>query len=217
MTRTISAHVGTAVSYGFTAAMTSLCVMAAWTSVAPSRKRPDEACLSNLRQIGQMSRMYTDDYDGCLVPYVLMGSTATKTYAQLLIGYRISPSLLRCPLDHLGRPTPTPDRVPTTYGVNWYLSGSSGAFGSNIMPPRRYASIHDPGGTIWAADTALILASTAALPPSGWREDLAAAHNAELTFFYLPQDPNTGASTTGSWTQAQQAISYGFSPDTTAG
>lgn len=199
-----NSSVGTAISYGVTAAITSLCVMAAWTTVAPSRDRASETCLSNLRQLGLMSRVYADDYGGCLVPYVALDASGGKRYSQLLTQYRNSPDVFRCPLDHLSRSGTNVIPGQTTYGVNWYLSGMVGTFTGVAMLPKKYSSIKDPGGTIWAADTAVILLSTAALPPSGWKEDLVAAPKADIYFFYLPKNAETGT-TDISWSSTNYA------------
>jgi prepilin-type processing-associated H-X9-DG protein len=191
-----TSSLGTAISYGVTAAITSLCVMAAWTAIAPSRDRAAETCLSNLRQMGMMSRMYTEDNDGYLVPYAVVGTSSAARYSQLLSRYSSSPAVFRCPSDHLNGGRQIFTTTPTSYGVNWYISTAAGPYGGSLLRGRRYSTLSDPGGTIWAADTAVILQSTASLPPSGWREDLAAAPKADISYFYLPQNAATGAAET---------------------
>lgn len=148
----------------------------------------DETCLSHLRQLGTACSAYTEDYDGYLVPYALSSGLGAKRWAELIAPYvENDPVLFRCPLDLLQDTLPGIP-FPTTYGVNWYLSGYAGTG----QPGRHSQEILDAAGTIQAADTAVIVLSSANLPPDQWREDVRKAPTADIYYFYLPQHPVTG-------------------------
>jgi prepilin-type processing-associated H-X9-DG protein len=181
------------------ALIVSFALAAAWSGVAHARDRKADTCLANLRRLGMASRMYSDDYDGYLVPYAVSSPTGGSTYSRLLLPYLPDRSAFACPADHLDRSHAFLSPAPTTYGVNWYLSKAAGTFGPSAMSGARYKTIKVPSHTVWAADSAVITGDSASLSASNWKEDLMTAPTAEVSFFYLPNEPNTGASQTGSW------------------
>ncbi len=163
-------------------------------------QRAAEGCLTNLQRIGTAARMYEDDYDGKLVPYAISISSGAGTYSysarytKLLYPYLRDARVFSCPADHLDE-TKMADSAPypSTYGVNWYISQWAGTRVSSTYPGRHRSFVKDPVRTIWAADSAAIDATTKDLPAEQWREDLKQAPTADIYYFYLPQNPLTGA------------------------
>jgi prepilin-type processing-associated H-X9-DG protein len=171
-------------------------------ALRPARDAKASICLDHLRRIGAAARMYSDDWGGCLVPYAIASSGYSARYTALLYPHYVQDiGVFACPADHLDRST-LHAPSPTTFGVNWYISREVGSYWPSSSP-QRLTAVKDPGHTIWAADTAPVSAETAALPPAQWREDLKSAATADIYYFYLPSDPETGAAsvgwTTGNW------------------
>jgi prepilin-type N-terminal cleavage/methylation domain-containing protein/prepilin-type processing-associated H-X9-DG protein len=157
-------------------------------------------CLSNLKQFGLASLMYSNDYNDKLVPYVSVSPTGSTEpnarYTKLLFPYVKSLEVFTCPSDHLNRAklSEMANYMPyaTTYGINWLINtavGPAGQYGA----PRPQQFVKNPAGTVYAADTAIVSAASAGLPADQWKEDLAAAPMADIYFFNLPANPVTGA------------------------
>jgi prepilin-type N-terminal cleavage/methylation domain-containing protein/prepilin-type processing-associated H-X9-DG protein len=96
-------------------------------------KARSAACLSNLKQIGMATRMYTQDYDGVLVPSVLYSSnTAFTWWFDLLQPYVKNRAVFLCPNWSAVDRSVTPPGVDMetqrwSYGGNNWISGASGA------------------------------------------------------------------------------------------
>ncbi len=148
------------------------------------------SCISNLKQIGTASLMYMGDYDDMLVPYAVYGQAR---YTKLLEPYTKSLEIFTCPSDLLPR-----DKLrgagmpefPTTYGVNWYITGGAGTYQGVRVPGRSVKTVKDVAGTVWAVDCAVIDRITAGKPPEQWKEDIRMARTpqADIYYFYLPWD-----------------------------
>ena len=160
-------------------------------------------CLSNLKQIGVCARMYEDEWDQHLVPYNRFQNSTDPgaLFSKLLDPYVKSKSIFTCPSDHLNRKIlEVVDRYPTTYGVNWYLTGACGTYtDGKVYTSSLASSIKKPADTVWAADAAVIDMATAGLPADQWKEDAAKGKLDRFNFFYLPQNPNDGTPQTGGW------------------
>jgi prepilin-type N-terminal cleavage/methylation domain-containing protein/prepilin-type processing-associated H-X9-DG protein len=162
--------------------------------------------LSNLKQMGISAPMYVDDYDGMLVPYGIAinlpgGGYDSSRFTKLLEPYTKNTEIFTCPSDHLNRARlrqmATTAPYPTTYGVNWYICRETGSYWNTPGRPEKF--VKQPAGTIWAADTAVIDPLTKDKPADQWKELLSAAKEADIYFFYLPNEPNTGAPLTDGW------------------
>ncbi|HEY3267998.1 MAG TPA: hypothetical protein VGM37_13815 [Armatimonadota bacterium] len=176
------------------AAIVALAASTAWFALEGAvDRRKEETCLSNLQRIAAAMRMYEDDYGGKLVPYVSFGSPATAgaRYTKLVAPYLGNIMVFRCPSDRLstsnlsGAPP-----YPTTYGMNWYISGVAGTGGGLQYPGVPRANVVDPSHTVCLSDCAVIDKTTMALPVGQWREDAKAAPTADIYYFYLPWDPS---------------------------
>jgi prepilin-type N-terminal cleavage/methylation domain-containing protein/prepilin-type processing-associated H-X9-DG protein len=163
---------------------------------AKARERAKSAAdMSNQKQIGIAAVMYQNDYDNKLVPYVAFyGANGSARFTKLLEPYTKNLEIFTCPSDHLDRrKLNDPARqYPTTYGVNWYIAAGAGNLSGSVHPARPASFVKDPGGTIWAADSAILDATTAGLPPESWKEDLRKAPTGDIYYFYLPQNPLNG-------------------------
>jgi len=156
------------------------------------------ACLSNLKQFGTASLMYSQDNDDMLVPYVSVYPASSgmpnARYTKLIQPYLKTLEVFVCPSDHLDRSQLAAmgnyQPYATTYGVNWVISMS---VGPEHGPGRPSRFVKNPAGTVYAADTAIVLASTAGLSPDKWREDLRQAKLGDIYFFNTPANPLTGA------------------------
>jgi prepilin-type N-terminal cleavage/methylation domain-containing protein/prepilin-type processing-associated H-X9-DG protein len=162
-------------------------------------------CLSNLKQMGVAAKMYEDDYDDVLVPYVCapVPNQSGTRFTKLLEPYTKNVEIFTCPSDLLERNRLTDSSAyppyPTTYGVNWCINNFSGYYGTTLVSPRKTTFVKSPSGTIWAADSAVITPATASLKAEFWKEDIRAAKRADLYFFYLPQHPLDGSPQTSGW------------------
>ncbi len=157
------------------------------------------SCLSNLKQMGVAAKMYEQDADDKMVPYVQY-STGSR-FTKLLEPYTKSLEIFTCPSDRLDRaslndPAKYPP-YPTTYGVNWFLTGASGPWQGTPVPIISTNFVKDASGTIWAADTAFVDARTKDYTPDKWLEDMKVAPRGDIYYFYLPQHPVTGGD--GGW------------------
>jgi prepilin-type processing-associated H-X9-DG protein len=136
-------------------------------------------------------RMYEDDFDGKLVPYALSSQNGGKRFTSLVYPYLSDASVFHCPADHLNVSNIGAGGVyGTTYGVNWYISGLAGSYGSTAYPGKPRTAVLDPGHTVCLSDSAVIATSTMYLPPTKWSENAKLAPNADIYYFYLPWDPS---------------------------
>ncbi|HEY3412125.1 MAG TPA: H-X9-DG-CTERM domain-containing protein [Armatimonadota bacterium] len=168
----------------------------------------DDTCLSHLRQLGQASRMYENDWNAQLLPYVVSVPSpgVSKRWTSVLLPYVVDIGIFRCPLDHLDQPTTT-GGIPTAYGINWYISSMVGTMFGFTYPSRPYSFVKAPEATIQLADTALVTSETAGLPPDLWAEDLLRAGTADTSYFYLPQNPLYGGNESG-WAGGGSGASF---------
>lgn len=165
-------------------------------------------CLSNLKQMGIAARMYEDEYDGMLVPYGIAITTPSgyqsSRFTKLLEPYTKNTEIFTCPSDHLNRALlqrlSTTQPYPTTYGVNWYICRETGSYWGTPGRPDRV--VKDPSGTVWACDCAVIAQSTwdtNVWKAADWKEDLLTAKTADIYYFYLPFNADTGEATGDGW------------------
>lgn len=164
---------------------------------AKARERAKAAnCLSNMKQMGIAARLYGDEYDGMLVPYGIAintpGGVVSTRFTKLLEPYTKNIEIFTCPSDFLDRSKLTKlAPYPTTYGVNWYICRETGSYWGT--PGRSERRVKDPAGTIWAADSAAIDPKTAGLAAEFWKEDMRFAKTLDISYFYLPNNAETGA------------------------
>ena len=155
------------------------------------------SCLSNLKQVGTASIMYSQDADDLLVPYVMYYADNTSArYTKLIEPYLKSLEVFTCPSDNLDR-NKLSDRTmyppyATTYGVNWLISRGAGVYQGTMVPPRHTSFVKNPSGTIFGADTAIILRTSAGLSAEQWKEDLKEARLGDIYFFTTPTYATTG-------------------------
>lgn len=167
---------------------------------AKARERAKQsACLSNLKQMGAASVMYSNDNDDFIIPWadtVLYPKSIGLNYTQIIYQYHKSTDLFKCPSDKLSvKPTdPTYYPYPTTYGCNWMLC--HGANPSVGFEPQKMSRIKNPAGTIEFCDTGAIMPGSVkkavtrtdrfADDGSTWREKLPEARSAVLYYTYFP-------------------------------
>lgn len=184
---------------GVVAAITTvLCAVLLPVLRAAPGSGDDDTCLSHLRQLGQASRMYENDWEAQLLPYIVSVPSpgVSKRWTSVLAPYVADTAIFRCPLDHLDPSSPT-GRTPTAYGINWYISSMVGTMNGFTYPSRSYSFVKAPDATIQLADTALVTGPTAGLPPNLWAGDLQHAGTADTFYFYLPQSPLSGGADAG--------------------
>jgi prepilin-type N-terminal cleavage/methylation domain-containing protein/prepilin-type processing-associated H-X9-DG protein len=128
------------------------------------------ACLSNLKQVGMATRMYTQDYDEVLVPsYLYNSSTTWEWWFTLLQPYVKNQDVFVCPswwdIDtHQTAPRAPQQRIKWSYGANnwhWYPGGFNkdpdvlGPMGMNRVNTyfnATEASVEFPANTIYVVD-----------------------------------------------------------------
>ncbi len=104
------------------------------------------SCLANMRHLGMGLRLYSDDYDGRIVPAMLPHPDALRgiCWDVTIQPYINNRMILLCPSDE------TPRRVhgalcePHSYGINLALSQVGGYLNSSLD----LYSLEDPIGTI---------------------------------------------------------------------
>ncbi|HEY3268835.1 MAG TPA: prepilin-type N-terminal cleavage/methylation domain-containing protein [Armatimonadota bacterium] len=150
------------------------------------------ACISNLKQMGVAARMYESDYEDHFVPYVcapVKGQEGNR-FTKLLEPYTKNLEIFTCPSDFLDRAKlqSAAHQWPTTYGVNWYITGFAGWYNGKEYPGVSTSTCKDAAGTVWACDSAVIDSTTNNLAPSAWKEARTLAPKADIYYFYLPWD-----------------------------
>jgi prepilin-type N-terminal cleavage/methylation domain-containing protein/prepilin-type processing-associated H-X9-DG protein len=133
-------------------------------------KARSTACLSNLKQIGMATRMYSQDYDEVLVPcYLFTSSSLLAWFPDILAPYVKSPDVFVCPsysepATYKISPTSPAQTVKVSYGGNnwhWWPNGESkdpdllGPMGVNrvgLSINATEASVQYPANTIYIMD-----------------------------------------------------------------
>jgi prepilin-type N-terminal cleavage/methylation domain-containing protein/prepilin-type processing-associated H-X9-DG protein len=133
-------------------------------------KARSASCLSNLKQVGMATRMYTQDYDDVLVPSYLYNSTTTwQWWYDLLQPYVKNQDVFVCPsgwdIETIRKVAGGPQlRIKWSYGANnwhWYPGGFNkdpdvlGPMGMNRVTTYYNAtesSVEFPANTIYVVD-----------------------------------------------------------------
>jgi prepilin-type N-terminal cleavage/methylation domain-containing protein/prepilin-type processing-associated H-X9-DG protein len=133
-------------------------------------KARSTACLSNLKQVGMATRMYSQDYDEILVPNYLFTSSGTRAwFPDILAPYVKSPDVFVCPsfsvpASYKTTPTAPMQTVKISYGGNnwhWWPKGEKnepdvlGPMGVNRLNVQFNASetsVEFPANTIYIVD-----------------------------------------------------------------
>jgi prepilin-type N-terminal cleavage/methylation domain-containing protein/prepilin-type processing-associated H-X9-DG protein len=134
-------------------------------------KARQAACLSNLKQVGMATRMYSQDYDEVLVPNYLFTSSGTRAwFPDILEPYVKSAEVFVCPtfsIQDRYKPTPSSpiQTVKVSYGGNnwhWWPNGEGrdadllGPMGVNrvkLSINATEASVENPANTIYIMDS----------------------------------------------------------------
>ncbi len=159
---------------------------------AKARERAKQtSCLNNMKQLGTSAIMYHGDFDDYVVPYAVWGK---KYYTGLLEPYIKSKDAFVCPSSRVNVNKPADWEsygMRTSFGVNWYICSAIGN-PANPYPGTKLSRLKNPAGIIWSADSEVVDATTAGLPPEKWKVDPAEATNGQFYYFYLPQRPWNG-------------------------
>ena len=155
-------------------------------------KAKQTSCLNNMKQLGTAALLYQNDFDDYFVPYAVWGN---KWFTGLLEPYIKSKDAFVCPSSRVNVNNPATFAalgMRTSFGVNWYVTPAVG------NPDRPYAGtrisrMKDPAGLIWSADSEVIEAASKDLLPEKWRVNPSEAAGGQFYYFYLPQNPWTGA------------------------
>ena len=114
---------------------------------AVQAKAEGATCLSNMRNLGVASRIYSDDYDGTIVPASISGPPGYlgTCWDVALQPYLRNTQILICMSD-ANVTTRVPGRVshPHSYGINYALAFVGGYNGSSL----RLHTIDQPAATI---------------------------------------------------------------------
>lgn len=173
---------------------------------ARARERAKQStCLSNLKQMGAAAAMYSDDYDGYIIPWYDTSHYPQPglTYVQIIYNYHKSADIFKCPSDRLSvkrgdRNYPADNagqpNYPTTYGSNWGLCHNANP--SANLDAQKLSRVKSPAGTIIFCDTGWV--DLATVGPAGtrierqrdngarWKERLPEATYASLNWCYFP-------------------------------
>ena len=143
-------------------------------------KAQNMSCISNLKQLGLASNMYTDDNEPRIVPYSGSGNSATPVWGDALLPYAGDLKVFKCPLNLLAikMQGTTPDRiwrygdtgVPASTGYSYGLNCWSGTGGLIPRGPgnRTAPEIPKPSSVILISDAAGPSPSQVAGGGSGW-------------------------------------------------
>lgn len=110
---------------GIIAVLTAI-LFPVFTSVRKAARRT--ACLSNLRQLVQAQKMYSDDHDRGLVPARSWNgdrSSLGSTWCVILQPYMKSTQLLLCGADDAPQQVDRSQDLPHSYGINYNLTFNS--------------------------------------------------------------------------------------------
>lgn len=80
-------------------------------------------CISNLRQLTQAQRMYSDDYDRTLVP----ARAGVYTWCQILQPQMRNDQIILCPEETKGQRVTGTQDLSHSYGINYNLTFNSGS------------------------------------------------------------------------------------------
>lgn len=143
-------------------------------------KARNMSCISNLKQIGLASNMYTDDNEPRVVPYSGSNNAATPIWGDSLLPYAGDLKVFKCPLNILAikMQGTTPDRiwryndtgVPANTGYSYGLNCWAGTGGVIPRGPgnRTTPEIPKPSAVILISDAAGPSPSQVAGGGSGW-------------------------------------------------
>ena len=143
-------------------------------------KAQNMSCISNLKQLGLASNMYTDDNEPRIVPYSGSGNSATPVWGDALLPYAGDLKVFKCPLNLLAikMQGTTPDRiwrygdtgVPASTGYSYGLNCWSGTGGLIPRGPgnRTAPEIPKPSSVILISDAAGPSPSQVAGGGGGW-------------------------------------------------
>lgn len=140
------------------------------------------SCLSNVKQIGLASQMYTQDYDEYLVSYAYPASPARDPmygWQVALMKYIKSPQLFVCPSAYKISANPAETCDPTivsldrlgagTYGYNYTYLGNYTRSGTVYsLSPVSIAAISKSAETIMATEISGIQGTGFIDPPTSW-------------------------------------------------
>lgn len=148
-------------------------------------------CLSNLKQIGSATQLYTADYDDKFMlishqPNGVPNSSNDRTWVQLVLPYLRNFSVFRCPSDNSfrseGESTFDQDVVPgdtdsryytaslrTDYGYNFLnLSPVIKLDGSWVPQPKTVSQVEDPSATLLYLDSVWALTNGSPWGGGSW-------------------------------------------------
>ena len=139
------------------------------------------SCMSNLKQIGLASQMYTQDYDEHLVSYAYPAPDLSTIYGWqvALMPYVKSTQLWVCPsaykISTYNSTGCDPRTVSTTnlgagsYGYNYYYLGNYAKVGTEyLLQPVSLAAINSVSETVMLTEVSGLSGLGATYPPSYW-------------------------------------------------
>ncbi len=147
------------------------------------------SCLSNVKQLGLASQMYTQDYDEYLVSYAYPASPARDPlygWQVALMGYVKSPQLFVCPsaykistnsADPCDPTVVSPNRLGSgSYGYNYTYLGSYTRVGTIYsLSPVAIAAISKTAETVMLTEITAIQGTGFIDPPTSWATTSAGA------------------------------------------
>jgi len=109
-------------------------------------KSESTSCLANMRHLGTAARLYSDDYDGLIIPAMLPHPHLPRgvCWTVSIQPYLNNTEILLCPSDEHPRRLPGALSELHSYGINLALAEVGGYMGSSLQ----VVSIEDPAATI---------------------------------------------------------------------